>query len=202
MLVATEDFLLTQMRALLGTKVRLVDALPGDWDDDMLRRFAAATPAAFLSFAGGERNTAGGAAEARIDGRWMVFAATGHPTEAARRRGTAVAVGAYELVEVLAGRMHGLKVPQVGTLSLLSVQNLFTGSVERQALTVYAMAFSLPTVFDGSAPDALLAPFITFDAQYDIEPFNTADHDRWLQRDYSNSRPDAEDTVTLQGAPT
>ena len=34
-ILAVEDFLLTHMRTLLGSSVRGVQTLPGDWDDEM-----------------------------------------------------------------------------------------------------------------------------------------------------------------------
>lgn len=196
-ILAVETFLVNKIKALLGNKVRSVETLPGDWDDEMLKRFAHSVPAAFISWPGGERTDAGGATEARIDARWVVLVATGHPTEVRRRTGDARQVGAYELVTVLAPNLHGLAVPGVGSLGLVNVQNLYTGSIERQALTVYALTFSLPITFELVPPDELLAPFETFAAQYDVPPITTANHPAWLAGDYSTSNPDARDQVDL-----
>lgn len=196
-IAAVEDYLVAQTRALLGTKVRGVATLPGDWDDEMLKRFAQAVPGVLFSFAGGERREAGGGLEASIDARWAAYVCTGHPTEAARRRGDALQVGAYTLVELLAPFLHGLCVPGAGTVRLVSVANLFTGTIERQALTVYALVLSLPLTFEAVPADAVLAPFETFDVQYDIPPITPAEHGAWLAGNYTTSNPDARDTVVL-----
>jgi len=43
-----------------------------------------------------------------------------------------------------------------------------------------------------------LSDFQTFAAQYDLPPLDdAAAHQAWLAGDYSNSAPDARDTVTL-----
>lgn len=195
-LVDIELQLVERVKAVLGSKVRGVQSLPGDWDDDMLRRFAAIVPGVYVAFLGGGRRAAGGT-EATIDARFSLYVCTGHPTELARRHGDAQQVGAYHLITALVPALHGLVVPRVGSLDLDDVQNLFTGSVERQALTVYALTFRLPLTFDATAPDELLAPFETFDAHWDIPLFASTDtRAAWLQNPPVGAA-DAHDVVTL-----
>lgn len=196
-ILAVEDNVLAQLRALLTNKVRQVDSLPGDWDDEMLKRFLKMVPGVLLAFAGGTQSTSAGAAEARLQTRWIVYVLTGHPTEEARRRGNQQQLGAYQLLQLLLPWLHGMKVPDVGSFSLVDVQNLFTGSVERQGLTVYAITLGLEMAFDLVPPDAALAPFETFVAQYDVQPKTPAQHQAWLNDDNSGGGPDARDEVQL-----
>ena len=191
-----EEALMAAVRATLGTRVRGVETIPGDWDDDMLKRFLQGVPGVFVAFTGCEALDAGGT-EARIDARFAVYACTGHPTELARRRGDAMQVGAYQMLDLLVPLLHGLVVPDVGSLRLASVQNLFTGSIERQALTVYALVLSVPMTFEQLAAEDVLAPFLTFDGRIDVPPFQPAQYPPWLAGDYTGGKPDGHDVVSL-----
>lgn len=199
-ILAVEDALIARIRAVLGNRVRVVDSLPGDWDDDMLRRFAAQLPAVFIAFAGGG-SRAPGATTFDIDGQWIVYVATGHASgQAARRRGDALQIGAYELVELLVPQLHLFKVPDTGTLMAVRVENLYTGSIDRQGLAVYALTFQLPMSMPLQLDPAVLDDFETFTAQYDVPPHTPAEHPKWLAGDFSTSNPDATETVTLPTA--
>lgn len=192
-----EAHIIAKIKALLGTTVRGVQSLPGDWDDDMLKRFLAAVPGVFLAWVGGPAQDLGGDG-VQINARWMVYVATGHASgQEARRLGDAQQVGAYDLIEVLAPGLNGHDVPDVGTLGLVSVENLYTGMVDRQGLAVYALVYEMGMPFDPPSDDTL-TPFVTFAAQLDVPPHDTAaEHRKWLDGDYSNTRPDAADTVTV-----
>lgn len=202
-ITATEDDLLaTLTTAVAGAKVR-VDSLPGDWDDDMLKRLLALAPCVLVAFAGGAPRTVG-ELEPTLDGQWLVYAVTAHPSgQLARRRGNAQALGAYDLVaRLIVPALHGHLVPGAGTANLVRVENLFTGAIERQGLAVYAAAFSVPMPFDVFPADGDLADFATFAAQLDVPPHSPEPaHTEWLAGDYSNTTPDARDTVTLPTAP-
>lgn len=200
---ATEDALLAALtQALEGTKVR-TDSLPGDWDDDMLKRMLSLAPCVLVAFGGGGAKNVG-VAEPVIDGQWLVYVVTSHPSgQAARRRGNRQAVGAYELLSrTVVPTLHGLTVPNIGTLVLNRLENLFTGTVERQGLAVYACAFSLPMPFDLGGEASSLADFLTFVAQYDIPAHDSeAEHQKWLDGNFSSSKPDASDSVSLPPQP-
>lgn len=197
-----EDALISRAKLLLGTLVRGVESLPGDWDDDMFRRLLRLVPGVFVVFSGGQRTGNAGQMEAAIDGRWSLVVATGHASgEAERRRGDSLEVGAYHLVQVLAAGMHGFAVPHVGSLLLLDVQNLYTGSVDSQGLAVYVLTFSLPMSFDAEPLADDLGYFVRFEAQLDIPPQQPELHRRWLRGDFDDGRPDATDTVILPNQP-
>jgi len=156
-------------------------------------------PFVLVGFTGGQA-PAPGAQDATITGQWEVYVGTAHASgQEARRLGDAMQIGAYELLERVVARLHGHTVPNVGTLALQRVENLFTGQVDRLGLTVYGAAFQLPMTFDLAAVD--LANFTTLHAQLDVPPFATgAQHQAWLAGDYSQARPDAQDTVALPTA--
>lgn len=195
---ALEDAIMLRCEAAAGDLVQAVQSLPGDWDDEMFSRLAAAVPGVFVIFSGGQRSSGAGQQEAAIDGRWSVLVCTGHASgETARRRGDALEVGAYQLVNRLAAQLHGFTVPGVGTLSLLGVNNLFTGTVDKKGLAVYALDFSLPMTFELGAPLDAPGHFVTFSARYDTPPHTPDNHRAWLRGEQQPPAPDAEDIVTL-----
>lgn len=197
-IAAVEDVLIAECKAALGSKVRGVESLPGDWDDEMLNRLVRAVPGVFVVFGGGPRRGAPGEIEASINARFTVITATGHASgEAARRRGDRQQVGAYELLSVLVPRLHGFTVPNVGTLALDDVGNLYSGVIDTKGLAVYTATFSVPLKFELVADPELLAPFETFDVKFDVPPMTPAERPRWLADDFTQSRPDAHDTVVL-----
>lgn len=202
-ITAVEDDLLAALTArLAGAKVR-VESLPGDWDDDMLKRLLPLAPCVLVSFGGGAPARIG-ELEPTIDGQWSVYAVTSHPSgQAARRRGNAQALGAYDLIaRLVVPALHGHDVPDAGPAHLVRVDNLFTGSIERQGLAVYAATFRVPMPFSVLGDPDELDDFAVFVGQLDVPPHRPADeHAQWLAGDYSSSSPDARDQVDLPTAP-
>lgn len=194
----TEDLIIATARAALGDHVRGVESLPGDWDDEMLNRLLRAVPGVFVTFAGGGISTGSGAAAAAISARWIVYTATGHASgEAARRRGDSRQAGAYELLALLLPRLHGLVVPGVGALSLAELSNLYTGTIDRKGLTVYALVYSQPMSFELGVDAAALANFETFAADFDIPPHTPEAHPHWLAGTPAPADPDTSIEVAL-----
>lgn len=195
-LLAIEDNLIATIKSIVTDKVRTVDSLPGDWDDETLKRLLRLMPGVFVVFAGGAPERAGGTS-AQLNSVWLVYAATAHASgEAARRRGDARQVGAYELLELLVPRLHGHTVPNEGTLSFARIENLYTGAIDKQGVAVYAATFNMPIALPSNLDPALLDAFERFEAQYDIPPHESAaEHQKWRAGDYTTSNPDAKDTV-------
>src|SRR5574341_1572838 len=122
-------------------KVRQVDSLPGDWDADMLKRLLRRTPGVFVAFMGGQVNASH---SAQLKAQWAVVAITGHASgEAARRRGDAQQIGAYEILEVVVPKLHGFKIDDEGTLKILDIANLYRGELDKQGVTAYAARFEI-----------------------------------------------------------
>lgn len=203
-ILAVEDALISHVKTLLGfpaaPKVRKVESVPMDINDlELLKAIALDTPGVYISFGGGTPPTKPGGTTAQIAGRWGVFAATGHASgQSARRRGDAKQVGAYELIDTLIPSLHGFTVPDHGSLSLVAVENLFSGEIDKHGITIYSAVFQMPMAWASAADLSLLTPFETFDAQYDIPTFETdAERQKWLQGNYTTSKPNAEDKVPL-----
>lgn len=194
-----EDALITRIQQLLGTKVRMVDSLPGDFDDETLKRLLRSVPGVFVLWTGGPSNQAG--ALTAIDSAWIVYVITGHASgQAARRRGDAVQAGAYELIETLVPGLNEFDLAGEGSLSLLRVENLYNGAIDKQGVAVYSLTFGQLLTMPATVDPGTLDDFLTFDAQYDIPALETdAEHQKWLDGDYTTSKPDAEDQVTLPG---
>lgn len=202
-ILAIENALITEIKTVLGfpaaPKVRTVESLPADWDEETLRRLLRAVPGVFVVFKGG-RIPPGGAV-GRIPGEWSVIVVTGHASgEAARRRGDSQQVGAYELIETLIPKLHGLKITNEGSFDFIGVENLYTGAIDKQGVAVYAIGLQMPMAWPNNLNLSLLNGFVTFDAQYDIPPHETAaEHAKWLQEppDYGTTKPNTEDKITI-----
>lgn len=199
-ILAVEDDLVATIKAAVTDKVRTVESLPGDWDDDMLRRLLRQVPGVFVAFAGGAP-VQSGATSAEMRGQWVVFVVTGHASgEAARRRGDARQVGAYELAELLIPVLHGHRIAGVGSFTFAGLENLYTGQIDRTGVAVYGLKFELPMSWSAEPDAGLLGDFETFDARWDLPPLATdTEHREWLETppDYGNSQPDAQDTVSV-----
>lgn len=197
MIAAAEAALLARIRAVLGATVREVESIGNRWDEDTLRRVLLRVPGCWVVFDGGPADRAG---EPRLASRWLVYVATGHEGDEERRRlGDTRAIGAYDLLARLVPALHGHVLPDVGTVTVTRVDNLFTGRMEKQGVAVYGIELALPLVFALAVPDTV-TPFETFHADLDIEAHETAaEHQKWLAEppDQSTSKPDAADTVAL-----
>jgi phage gp37-like protein len=196
-IATTEAAILARLRALFGNRVRSIGAVPGEFSDELLRTMLTLAPFALLHFNGGA-NPRPGAAVAGISGQWEVYVGTAHASgQEARRLGDALQIGAYEMLHIACAGVHNLAVADDGTLQLQRVENLFTGAVDRQGLTVYGAVFSNFISFDLVAAESL-DDFETFHAQYDVPAHSTPQqHQAWLAANYTTSSPDAQDTVTL-----
>lgn len=174
-ILAVENAIIAEIKTVLAvgsgaSNVRMVDSLPGDWDADMLKRLLRLVPGVFVAFIGGPALAASGET-VMIEAHWTVIAATGHASgEAARRRGDAKQIGAYEILEKLLPKLHGFAIADEGSLSFVEVKNLYTGEIDKQGLAVYAAEFKMPMALPSDIDLATLTPFVTFDAKYDFAP--------------------------------
>jgi len=174
--------------------VRVVESLPGDWDDEMLRRLLRAVPGVFVAFAGGPAQPG---ATAEVKGRWVVYVVTGHASgEAARRRGDAQEAGAYLLTCLLVQALHDWAPDRdTNALALSDLSNLYTGSIDKQGVAVYAITFEAPLCFGVTQPPNL-GDFATFVANYDVAPISPEGIQRmWLNENDQLGGPDARDHV-------
>ena len=165
-LAAIEDALLAEVDAALGNTIRRRDSLPGGWTLDTLRRALQFAPGAYVAFQGAKP----GARQGYHDGRFTVYVVSKGASESGRRRGNARVIGAYDMLERLLPRLSVLTVPDIGSIRIAGIENLFRDAMFDLGGTVYGINLELPNMpFDYAADLASLDDFVTFDARYDLD---------------------------------
>lgn len=165
MLAKIEDAVIERCKSLLGEHVRTVESLPGSWNDDTLKAALRRVPGIYVAWSGG---TATSGARAGINGRYVVYAVTGHASgQRDRRRGNSREIGAYEILERVVPGLHGYSVAGVGSLQLERVDNLYSDRADQQGVVIYGASFSLNKMMFPPVLDAAdLADFVTFHANH------------------------------------
>ncbi|EMQ6642054.1 DUF1834 family protein [Pseudomonas aeruginosa] len=181
MLVEVEDAMIKRCQSLLGRHVKKVEDLPAGWDATTLKAARREVPGVYVAWSGG---AAAPGTRAAINSRYAVYVVTGHASgERARRRGNGRDMGAYEILERIVPGLHGMTVPDVGSLQLERVDNLYSDQADREGVVVYGAVFALNKMQFPAAKDASdLADFATFHANHQV--------------------PDGPDTETHQTLPT
>lgn len=175
-LATLESTLITAAQTALGNAVRKVAPLPGAWSIDLLRQVLQTAPAVYVAFLGGGA-AARPADAAVINARLGVYVCVNHALEAQRRLGTQQVIGAYEMIERLVPVLHNLVVPDIGTLRLVSIDNLFGEVVQELGGSVYGIILELPNLaFEYTADLASLDEFVTFHAEIDSTPADPDDN--------------------------
>jgi hypothetical protein len=100
---------------------------------------------------------------ARLDGNFAVYVVSkGVGSEVTRRRGDDVRQGAYLMIEMAAPAVNLLPIKGIGTLELVSIDNLYSEAFDKLGLAVYSMLFQTQLAFDKAQA---LEDFTTFSAQ-------------------------------------
>ena len=167
-IATVEDAIVATAKTALGFPaapvVRVVDVLPGGWTLDMLKRALQAAPAVYVAFAGGAQQSSLG----YVHGRFSVYAVTKGPVEEDRRRGNPRVIGAYDIVERLATHLDEIDVPDIGTLFVRGVENVFRDALFDLGGTVYALNTELPNMPWPKKDISALASFVTFDGTHSM----------------------------------
>ncbi len=198
-ITTTEQALIDATKTAFKGTLRSVKPVPGPITLDVLQQMIAASPAVHLAFLGGRAPKDYDAPH--IQGRWSAYITSKNAGGGlARLHGDPTEIGVYEIVERLAPTIHNLTIEGAGTCQLIDVQNLFSLQLQqRLGAALWAVVFEVPMPFPDEIDTAILDDFVTFDAQYDITPMETAaEHQKWLQEppDYGASKPDAADELT------
>lgn len=200
----TEDALIAKTIATVvdgdgKSLLKKVDHLPGELNLKMLRQLTAHAPGVYWSFLGGRVKD--NEHDVQLNSSWMMYVITSHASgNDARRRGDARQIGAYEIMAPLIPVMNNFIVPNAGALRFRQARNLYSGELEKNSVALYAASFELLMNLS-IEEDNTLDDFITFHADYDIPSHETlTEHNKWLLEpaDYSSSKPDAQDDVTLE----
>ncbi len=192
---AVQTAILARAKQVLGDKLHY-EALPATADlDAQLSARAKKLPAVFVAFFGGQMI---GGNEVVLDAEFGVLVVTQAVSERDRREGSARMLGAVPMLEVLVPALHGHVVPEIGSLGLTAVTNLFAQALDEKGLSLYAANYRI------KLPMAL-----------DADPADELDDLRHIHGDWMIDRPvdpdaplplsdgfsSAVDVVTLQGEP-
>lgn len=168
-IAALEDAFVARLAASFAGRVREVDHKPDRLDADELARVLSMAPAAYVALLGLRRRD-------RPDGTWdatwgVYLVAQNASGERARRRGDAATIGGYEMMQVAIAALDGWAPAEAaGEVEITQAEQLQADAFEKLGRTVYGLvaevAIEMPR---GVAPDGL-APFVTFDATWDIPP--------------------------------
>lgn len=204
LLAQIEDALLARLQIAIPSGIKAYATAPADWSEAIADQFLRDAPALLVAFAGYKK----------IDGyyqgpkiaRFLVFALTAGSIEDKRRRGDALAPGAYDLAIQADEALDGLTLNDalanpIGTLDVTGCDNLFTTQLWDMGGTCYGLAVEIKIEFDAlttvDQPSGILQQVNT---DWDVATFATqADYDRWLQDNLAAPGPDAQDQTVLPG---
>jgi phage gp37-like protein len=164
MIEAVQNAILARARSYLGAKVANYEALPASLDmDAQLSERVHATPCVFVAFMGGPALADD---TTRIDATFAVLLLTDSPSERHRR------LDAIPALEILVPALDLFWVPDVGTLRLVEVSNLYSDKLDAKGLTLFSVACKIPLPFALPTDNAAdrLAPFETFHADWTPVP--------------------------------
>lgn len=172
-IASVEDAMINEAKTRLAGKIRTADSLPGSWSLDTLKRILEKAPAVFVNFVGGQ--SGGNQEQTTIDARFVAYFVSGQASgHAARRRGSAQEIGAYEMMETLVPFLHGCTIPDRGSLMLQQIGQEINEATFDLGATVYSAAFSLPRLeWPLEGPD--LDAFETVHVDYDLDPDSDAE---------------------------
>ena len=182
-IATVEDAIVGHAKATLGFPdapvVKVAETLPGQWTLEALRRALQHAPGVYVGFIGGPAGVTGG----YLNARFALYAIAKGASEHARRRGTAVEIGAYDIIERLAVAFDQFSIDAVGSIFVRSVDNLFREAMFDLGGSVYGLTLEVPNMPWPDKNTADLAPFITYHAEHSIVP--------------GDEEPEAIDEVTL-----
>ncbi|MGE4406045.1 phage protein Gp37 [Pseudomonas sp.] len=176
MITAIEDDIIERVKGHFGAVLRTVDSVPGPLDsEETLKKMLRAAPAVFVLFAGG-RNPHPGKELVEIRGRWVLYAVTAHAGgQADRRRGDGRQIGAYEIVERLVPLLSGFCPADESALDLADVANLYSGTIDNQGVTIYAVNFGVRMDLADLPDVATLDDFLHLHTEFDHNADGAAD---------------------------
>jgi len=181
-IAAVEDAIIDEANTRLAGKIRTADSLPGAWSIDTLKRILQQAPAVFVSFVGAR--SADTDDDVHMDARFVVYVVAGQASgSAARQRGSAQEIGAYEMLETLVPWLHRCTIVGRGSLALQQIGQEINEATFDLGATVYSATFTMPNLhwpLDGPDLDAFEIAHIDYDLDLD-----------------SDAEPVQEDTINL-----
>ncbi|MDM4768665.1 phage protein Gp37 [Solimonas sp. SE-A11] len=163
-----EDALIADTHAAYGKTLKTVDHLPGEWNAQTLRQMATNAPAVYWAYLGGKRHPRRDGCELCVFHAY-VFTGAGND-EKQRRRGDALALGAYQLVDTLVGYFDERAVPDAEALKWLRTDNIYDDFLHANGLTSYRIAFELVRDMPRKPTTSELGEFLKSYQTYDPAP--------------------------------
>lgn len=197
MLTEAEDALVAAIKAApIAKKLKQVDTLPDLDGDSLVSKFATDAPAVYVAPAA----SFGISNSVVTVGFGIACVARNAGGQAAARKGDGKMIGMYQIAEIVAALLDGFKagdVPLYATsISIMNEEKIYKAGLQVAVITLQGQATLPPSINATSLDD-----FITFNAQYDIEPHESAaEHAKWQQEppNHSTSKPDLTDNLTVQ----
>ena len=165
---AAEKWLVKEARGLVDCKFRSVEAGPGEWSEEYLRRVIALAPAVRVAWLGGQARDA---ALLTLDTRWVVYVLTAWD---GNQTGDHARVGAYAACTLLATKFHNVlipstgRVPSPGRVRVGMIDNLWSAEVEKKGLALYAIGLEVPIPLDLEIDPSDYGDFLRAGLDWDI----------------------------------
>lgn len=171
MIAEIEDWLIdttrTELECYFGAGSVDVDSGPGEWDFSYLKSIGLISdlPAVRVVVEGAAaRDTT--ALYLDVGAAIYIVKGWSSQDQRARRRGTQ---GIYRVTEILAPRLHNVTIPDVGQCRVDTIENRWTGALDRIGVALYAISLDINGGMDYVQPPAKpLDDFLRAHIDYDI----------------------------------
>jgi hypothetical protein len=191
-----EDGIVARLRETFGARVKEVEHRPEPLDVAQLQHMLSMAPALYVAFLSLAPRT-------QPDGTWdarfgIYVSASNAAGEAARRRGDPATIGAYELSEYSIRALHDWAPDwAAGAVQVTHAEVLAAAAFEKMGRTVHGVVLQVPIVFPRGVDPALLTPFQTFDASWDVPEHGNVQREPMPPPDAGTGAADARDRVLL-----
>ena len=169
-MIVIEDALIDLVKNNFSDRLKEVAALPGQWSAETIKYLIANAPAIYIAWLG-NRGATPSANMAQANDSWALYCvsknARGHE---AQRRGDKSEIGCAEMLEIAIPLVNGFDVPEVGSLRFSRADNLFSYTLSKQGITVYAAIFELHRAYTLPDVTSTLENFTTFHQNIDMAP--------------------------------
>ncbi|MEM7507629.1 MAG: hypothetical protein AAF415_12880 [Pseudomonadota bacterium] len=174
---AIEDAMIARLKDAFGFNetrraLRKVDRIEVPFDASSSKIFEPVPPACYVL----PLLVRPGDYPGNFDVRWAVYAVSGKATSTTRARGGSdpMGLGAYAIAMRAAAVLENWN-PELdcaGTIQLVGIENLSGLTLVDRRLSVWALTMTGSIDFELQNPDADLAPFLTFHADFDVPPYD------------------------------
>jgi hypothetical protein len=194
MIAEVEQEIVAAIKAsAIAGKLRAIDTLP-DLSESTLKRIMTFAPAVYVI--AGNFPIKDGVASLTFS---LVCLARNARGDQAARQGDGITIGLYQILDYLAGLFNPCAMPSA-VLSADQVRFVRADGFTAANVNAGLLTITGKVTLDHNIDESLLSDFVTFGADYDIEPFaGSVEHGKWLQEpaDHTTSAPYLTDTTTL-----